>query len=86
MTKFRTWLEARFAEFKKAMRWSSIQMNAVASVAVTYLLNSPDALAGALNALPAEARTWFPPAAGLVLFVLIYALRVYKSKDLHDDR
>lgn len=78
----RDWFAARWAEFKQAIRWGSIQLNVIASAVFAWLLASPDALLAAYTAVPAEFRGFVPPAFGTLLFILVYAVRVYKTNDI----
>jgi hypothetical protein len=57
-----------------------MRLNALLSVAVAYLLASPEILLSTLNSLPPELRVVFPPAAGFVLFALVTVARLWKQR------
>lgn len=48
----------------------SVRIHAAMSAAIGYLIASPDAMAGAINALPASMQAAMPPAVAFILFGL----------------
>lgn len=62
----------------------SVRLAALGSIAVGYVLASPDVLLSTLNAMPAEVRQLFPPFAGLALFALVTLVRLIKQGGRND--
>lgn len=65
-------------------RMWSVRLAAVGSLAVTYVLASPDILLSTLNAMPPEIRAIFPPFAGFALFALVTIVRLIKQGGKRD--
>lgn len=75
-------LEAKLVNnWRNAWKWWSMRLNLIASVAVAYLLSSPELILTTLNQLPPEMRAFFPPAIGFVLFAVVAGVRIWKQKN-----
>lgn len=61
--------------------WSQ-RLNVLASVAIAYVLASPEVLLSTLNQLPPELRAYFPPVAGFAIFALVTIARLYRQPKL----
>lgn len=74
------WLKAHLIdECVNWWRMWSVRLAAVGSIAVGYVLASPDVLLSTINALPPEMRTFLPPATGMVLFGVVTIVRLWKQ-------
>jgi hypothetical protein len=67
-------------DWRRSHRLWSMRLNALASLAVTYVLASPEVLLSTLNALPPELRAAFPPLAGFLLFAVVAIARLHKQE------
>lgn len=74
------WLRLRLIdEARHWWRMWSVRLAAVLSAVAAYVLASPDIIVRVMNELPPEFRAAFPPATGVLLFVLVTAVRLYKQ-------
>lgn len=73
-------------DWRSCWRWWSMRLNALAAVLIGYFLASPEVLLVTLNQLPPELRAYVPPAAGLVIFVLVALVRLWKQEAKSDDQ
>lgn len=72
--------------WRQSWRWWSMRLNAAAALLITYVLAAPDVLLSVLNSLPADTRAVFPPAAGIVIFLLVAGVRLYKQNHKDDEK
>lgn len=70
---------------RTALKMWSMRLNLAASLAVAYVLASPDVLLQVLNALPPEMRAVFPPFVGVALFALVAVARLVKQEKLNGN-
>ena len=65
--------------WRKWYKMWSMQLAAFASAAWVYLLANPNVITDTLNQLPPEARTWISPMSGVIMFSIIWALRMIEQ-------
>lgn len=69
-------------DWRRAWRWASVRLAAVASIVLAYLWAAPDQALLVLNAMPAETRAYLSPVVGIIIFIGVTATRViHKKKD-----
>lgn len=72
-------------DWRSSWRWLSMRLAALGSAAVAYVLASPEILLTTLNQLPPEIRAIFPPFAGLALFAIVAAARLWNQQHRETD-
>lgn len=74
------WLKERLVDdWRSSWKWLSVQLAAVATFLIGWLLTYPEIILQTLNMLPSELRPWCPPLVSFGLFAVVLAARLWKQ-------
>lgn len=65
--------------WRSAWKWASVQLAAIASLAIGWIVANPFDLLTLLNGIPYELRVKLSPFVSVAVFVVVVGLRLLKQ-------